>query len=413
MALILLSGFVFSYLLSALLAVDIKRALFVLVFTIFVVLIALSVSVSWGPVSKKYVDRSLLIITWVVVLFGFYQYFGDLLGFSTAVTGLRDLYTKNVFGFPRIQSTGLEPLYYANFLLLPLFYFGAKFINGDDEQPYLITLIATQIVLTVSRGALIAGVVGVVLLLIMTARRSRYTQGIGFLGLTILGLALALNLSNLNFRKNDNQNQPQPQSQAQAVVSQATNLVAQDDRVRNRSLAWSSFMQSPILGIGPGNFNQYARSQFPVYGSLPGYLIVNNEPLELLSEAGIIGFILFIGFIGLLFWRIARMAWKEGASEAGIWPVAITAYLVAMAIQYQTFSTLYIMHLWVVIGIALAITTPGLQSNKLVVESAEEIDVDLIEPKSKHFKKPKPSTKPTKKNTHKSSKSKRKKSPRT
>jgi FtsH-binding integral membrane protein len=40
-----------------------------------------------------------------VSLIGIYQFYGDLWGLSNHLTGLREIYTKEVFGFPRIQST--------------------------------------------------------------------------------------------------------------------------------------------------------------------------------------------------------------------------------------------------------------------------------------------------------------------
>jgi len=387
---VLLGAFIFVYFLAALASGDLKRALFVFVFTLFTALIGASVSLVWNEGMAKKAHKALVYATWIVLIFGFYQYVGDILNLPGNLTGLRDIYTKAVFGFPRIQSVGLEPLYYANFLLLPLFYFGAKFLNGDDERPYLIALIVTQIVLTVSRGALIAGAVGLVTLLILCARRARYTQTIGFIGLVLVGIAIGLNLTgvNANFNTSQNGNNNNPNQVVTAVVDQAINLNAQDDRVRNRDLAIQAFKTKPLLGIGPGNFNQFARDNYEGYRAGGGYVIVNNEPLELLAESGIIGFGLFLGFIGLLWWRIAKLAWLENGSEAGIWPSTIAAYLVAMAIQYQTFSTLYIIHLWVLIGIALALTTPGLRT--LAANSTLSIA-------SSNIKKPKPTKESPKK----------------
>lgn len=372
----LLLAFGFFYLLSALAGTDLKRALTVYAFTMFTLLLSVSVSVITSRVNKQWAEKALLYATWIALIFGFYQFFGDIFSLPSNITGLRDIYTKVVFGIPRIQSVGLEPLYYANFLLLPLLYFSSKFLSGDDERPYLIALIVTQIVLTISRGALIAGATGVITLLILMARKKRYTQSLGLLALIFVGVALALNLTGITIlpdSKTQSGDNVTPNEKAVAVVDQATNLNVQDDRVRNRTLAWEAFKTSPILGIGPGNFNRYARDKYEGYRTNDGsYVIVNNEPLELLAEGGLLGLGFFVAFISLLWWRVTKLAWQSHSSVAGIWPAAISAYFVAMAIQYQTFSTLYIVHLWVVIGIAMALTIPGLMPQTAKVQESKQ-----------------------------------------
>ncbi|MCC7543394.1 O-antigen ligase family protein [bacterium] len=356
----LLFGFMFMYFLSVLLSADLKRAVAVWVFTAFTCFTAVALAFIYRDTKREWINRAIYISTWIVLAFGFYQYFGDLLGLSASWTGLRDIYSKSVLGFPRIQSTGLEPLYYANYLTIPLMYFSVKFLHGDEERPFLIALIATQLVLTVSRGALLAGAAGFILLLIIVARKIRYTQTLGLLGLVLVGVALALNISNFKLPQSST-SQSQSNPSAVRVVEQATNYVPQDDRVRNRELAIRAFMEQPFLGIGPGNFSEYSKRNVELYRSWTGYIIANNEPAELLAEGGIINFSLLLGFFALLWVRILRMSWHNVGPDH-IWPAVIAGFFVTMAIQYQTFSTLYVIHLWVLVGIALALTTPSLQA---------------------------------------------------
>ena len=63
-------------------------------------------------------EKVIMITTLLVCIFGLYQFICDSLGLSTSYTGLRDMYTKMVLGFPRIQSVALEPLYFSNYLQL-------------------------------------------------------------------------------------------------------------------------------------------------------------------------------------------------------------------------------------------------------------------------------------------------------
>lgn len=359
-AFILLGVFLFTYLLSVLVSTDLKRAVAVWIFTAFTCFTALAMAFLYGSANKQWVDRVVYITTCIILIFGFYQFVGDLLGLSPQLTGLRDLYVKSVLGFTRIQSTGLEPLYYANYLTIPLLYFAVKFLRGDDEHPYLLALIATQMILTVSRGAIVAASAGLVVVLIIAARKTRYTQVLGLLGLVLVGVALALNISYFTTRS-PKASTNTAQNNATAVVQQATNYVPQDDRVRNRELALKAFMEQPFLGIGPGNFSNYSKSQVGLYREWGGYIIANNEPAELLAEGGVVNFLLLVSFFALVWWRVVRHAWKLGSYEE-VWTVVISGFLVTMAIQYQTFSTLYVIHLWVLVGIGLALTTPSLQA---------------------------------------------------
>ena len=359
-AFILLMTFLFTYLLSVLVSTDLKRAVAVWIFTTFTCLAGLAMAFLYNDANKRWIDRVIYLTTWIILIFGFYQFIGDSLGVPAQWTGLRELYVKSVLGFTRIQSTGLEPLYYANYLTIPLLYFSVKFLRGDDERPYLLALIATQMILTVSRGAIVAASAGLLLVLIIAGRKARYTQVLGLLGLILAGVALALNISYFSTRPQQTKTTKPVQNNAVAVVQQATNYVPQDDRVRNRELAIDAFKQQPILGIGPGNFSNYSKSQVSIYRDWTGYIIANNEPAELLAEGGIINFVLLLGFFVLVWWRVVRHAWKLQTYEE-VWTVVIAGFFVTMAIQYQTFSTLYVIHLWVLVGIGLALTTPRLQ----------------------------------------------------
>jgi O-antigen ligase len=353
-----LIGFFFSYGLSLLLSTDLKRALSVWCFTAFTALVGVAVGLAWEYRDQAGVRQALRISTWIVLAFGFYQYFGDIFGLSQSWTGLRDIYTKEVFGFPRIQSTGLEPLFYGNFLLIPLFYFANRFLNNIEERPVLLIAIITQIVLTVSRGALFSGAVGLILILLLSFRHiaqwKKLQQQVGLIGLTTLGVVLALLLTNVNnFRVfHRDTTVPTTSPAPVAVINQATNLTSQDDRVRNRTLAWEAFKEHPWLGIGPGNFSAYAKERYVGYQASDGYVVVNNEALELLAEAGIVGFCLFLIFIATILWRLGWV-WLRFSPKEAEWAVVVFVYLVALAIQYQTFSTLYIMHIWVMIGIGM------------------------------------------------------------
>ena len=78
--------------------------------------------------------RYLLISTTISGIFGIYQFLGDFLDFPIILTGLRPQYTKAVFGYPRIQATAIEPLYFAGMLFLPLFFWILILLNRECKE---------------------------------------------------------------------------------------------------------------------------------------------------------------------------------------------------------------------------------------------------------------------------------------
>ncbi len=350
--------FIFFYTLATGLANDFERALLVLAFTCLVIGVAISLSFVVSPDILKKAKVALYWMTVAVLIFGFYQYFGDIFGLPTAWTGLRADYTKAVFGFPRIQSTGLEPLYYANFLMIPLFVFGADFIKNNEPKPILLLAIVAQLSLTVSRGAYAGALLGLIILIIFALRWKAKIQRILSLILVVVsGIVLAYLLTGLEVVKPA---KPQEKSEhkTQAIVQQATNFDTQSDRDLNRELAWQAFSENPLLGIGPGGIDQYLRANAEVYKGTDGRLIANNETLELLAEGGLLSFLALVSSLLWIIWVSLRSIWstKNGSSQWP-WMVGLLCYLVALAVQYQTFSTLYIMHIWVAIGLLMGIVT--------------------------------------------------------
>jgi O-antigen ligase len=149
---------------------------------------------------------------------------------------------------------------------------------------------------------------------------------------------------------------PQEKSEhkTQAIVQQATNFDTQSDRDLNRELAWQAFSENPLLGVGPGGIDKYLRANAEIYQGTDGRLIANNETLELLAEGGVLSFITLVYSLLWMVWVSLRSVWTAN-HESPQWPwmVGLLCYLAGLAVQYQTFSTLYIMHVWVAIGILM------------------------------------------------------------
>jgi len=76
-------------------------------------------------------------------------------------------------------------------------------------------------------------------------------------------------------------------------------------RLYAEKTALEVFSTSPILGIGFGNFENFVESHFtqrPDYS----FLVTHNFYLRILAETGIIGFLVFLSFLGFLFKEFFR-----------------------------------------------------------------------------------------------------------
>jgi O-antigen ligase len=336
---------------SALLSHDLRHGLLITTYTAFVIAIALAVAQIAPRIKAKLLLLALIVPATVACAFGFYQFAGDLMGLPLDVTGLRAPYSGQVFGFPRIQAMSLEPLYFANYLLLPisvLIGIGAL-VRGSWV---LGVLFVTALLLTLSRGGvgalLVVSVLWIGLLLSKhMVRRSAVVAGVGVLGVALTILALVVGVPLLK-------RTPAPKPALASYTDQVTSYEVGNktvDRAYTRRIALQAFAEHPLLGVGPGNYGRYIHGINPKY---PQTQIANNEPAELLAETGAAGLLTLLIFAGLLAWRAFGRLRKQTMKQAALgWGVLF--YLVGVAIQYYSFSTLYVVHIWVAIGLLLGL----------------------------------------------------------
>jgi hypothetical protein len=331
------------------------RSIQVIIVTAMILALAVIIENSAQRFSLSKLFRVLIWTAVVSGVFGFYQFFGDSFNLSTRWTGLRDIYTKSVFGFPRIQSFALEPLFYASFLIVPLMLLLAHLYTGRVRRyNYLILwFLVTLLALTLSRGGIYAAIGGlgvVVMLLIRHGSWKRFVLiiGIGFIA-ALTSLAL---IANFSTTKNGHQGVSNYVSHATTVTSSAGS--ADSDRTLNKALAIQAFKSSPLLGVGIGNFGYYAQRHDPRYVNKP-QVVVNNEYLEVLAETGLLGLLTLGGFIVSLTLRTYR-AWPKLSRESQVWVAALSAALVGSAIQFYAVSTLYLIQVWFVVGLLLSLT---------------------------------------------------------
>ena len=340
----LLAFWLFSLLGSLITSPDIKRSLIILALWAFVFLLYLILSrILANAALREKMYKIILFSSALVCLFGLFQFIGDSFGLSTSVTGLRYEYTKVILGFPRIQSVALEPLYFANFLLVPFFISIVKYVQNKEIFRlyfWISILILTNIILTISRGAFIAlGVSFFIFMIYLLINRYKENYMNKFIGLIIIFLIAIIISFGLITKLNGKQaiSNFADHSVVENVQSDGSAL----DRIGTYKLALKYFAENPVLGIGPGGFGVLTHGS----GSETGYGIVNNEYIEILSENGLIGFLLFFAFLISYVIEYKNKFQKIGSKNKLIF-LGLGLGILAILIQYNFFSTLYIIYIW-------------------------------------------------------------------
>lgn len=338
-------------------AQNFSRSISVFLFNAFVILVSLMLPCLISD--KKILIKIIYVIlasAFVVSLFGLYQFLGDVSGLPPELTGLREQYTKSVFGFPRVQSTALEPLYFANFLLIPialcLSLLLSKNLRSLKKNIFLISLLAlscVSLILTLSRGAYLA--FGALMILFFLIYFKSFFSLKRLLILGLIGVVAAFSV--LGFLKFTGKEKNIGTFLKQAAAFQKG--VAVKERETTYATAWKMIEEQPILGFGPGSFGPYAAVSFHVQPK-EGWLITNNLFLEIWAEEGIFGLASFTALIFILILRTLK-AWqtahlkKESFLKALL--LGLFVAFLSILVQYQTFSILYILHFWFLIGLLL------------------------------------------------------------
>ena len=351
-------------------ASNLKRSLIVFIFVFFVMMVSLVIP---NYVKSK---KCLRKIVWIILLssllvtiFGLYQFAGDMVGLPKEMTGLRSIYTSSVFGFPRVQGTSSEPLYFANFLLIPIGLCLAlvlqrkkdgllnkdklsnccivKLLNSKLFVWVVLGLAILNLVLTLSRGGFLG--MGIVLLLsgIVYFRSLFSFRRILIIGLIVI-MAAGATIYLLKFTRKD--------KNIDVFMRQATEFEEGSSIVERFStyhMAWELIKRNPILGVGIGGFGpEVAKGAHVVPRN--GWLIVNNEYLELWAETGILGLLLFLLLVAIVIIRSIKVWLRSNDVFVKTVVIGLTIAFCGILAQYMTFSILFIMHVWVLIGLIVA-----------------------------------------------------------
>lgn len=391
-------------------AENLSRAIVVFIFLLFAVVFSLIMpQLIRGEKVLKKVILAVLISAVLVSLFGLFQFTGDVVGLPTSITGLREHYTKAVFGFPRIHSTALEPLYFANYLLIPisiavmLFLIKKPVKSGsveisekseekkerliDENKEKLLSenngklsnekaeiyenspsakiqkflesrffyfcvfgLGIIALVLTLSRGGFL-GLAFVLILVFITGFKLIFKPRniVIIAGAFLIAVLLVSSFLYYSGRLN-----------ADIFLEQAASYkggAGVSERYEMYGEALRAFKKHPIIGIGVGNFGPFV-SLNPYHMPEEGWAIVNNETLEIMAETGVLGLAAFALVLAVLISRqIMSIIRSRKFNDRYLWAINVGLLIafIAILVQYQTFSTLYLMHFWFLIGLMVAV----------------------------------------------------------
>ena len=325
---------------------DLNRYLTTEIATIICFLASILVSHFTIDPSKRIKEFLLSIV--IVCSFGVWQFVGDLAGLPTMLTGLREQYTKIVFGFPRIQGTAIEPLYFGGMLLVPLFLTLSKIFDDLKYQKLYrailhFSFIFIVFILTLSKGAWLAFGIGLGLYLVYNSK-SLWLKFIDLKLASFLKIifTLVVVLAGAYFLF----------TPLRAGVDTTVNHVLATfdgnsttivERSRFVDGALELLQTNPILGIGGGQYG----TNFEL-GSDGGFLIVNNAYLEVWLEHGLFALIVFCLFLFLPIFKLLKTK-----SPKNDWIVSGLIFgLISYYVQWFTFSPVFIMPIFILVGLA-------------------------------------------------------------
>ena len=356
--------FAFSFLLSYTQAINKQRAVEVMIS--FILMLVVYLTVTLVAQSRKAIEYALRGIIWGAVvagIVGIFQFLGDMAGLPTAITFLKPGYDKSTMGFARVMAFSQEPLYFANYIFIPgliafiLLLRGqiTKFI-GRFPAVLLLLILLLDFVLAISRGAYLAA--GIVFILILISQASLIFRiktmfiSVAILLTVVCGSYLYLVKSESDALDNFIEHMLVRDVKGESVVS----------RLDATEEAYNMFINHPVLGVGPGNYGPIVQND-PIEKPESGWFIVNNEYMEILAENGLVGIITFLVLIAVVLWRSILAFFRARDEFMKSLLLGMIFALIAILIQYAFFSTIYIFHIWFLIGLIAAVSNFVLNKN--------------------------------------------------
>jgi O-antigen ligase len=370
LALRLFALFVVFNWLSIFWSADATRTVVLAAYWAFLFLLVVSICALFGEqkIHRKEITNPLILGAVTGALFGWFQYLGVTFGLSDNVTLIREMYNADALGFPRMHSLTLEPQFYASTLIAPFLYLFWRVIETPHRIHHMILLFVFVVTffMTVSRGAFFGLVAAAAFLLIIHLLKNHKTSprdvlsvlfrpvlitiiAVGFIAYLVLAYASNTTLVSIETFIDqitigfvDIQIANDGAGVNGLIESSTSGRIYMTERALE---IYSQSLPTTLVGIGAGSFGPLFLSNF---GQGSGNDIVNNQYIEILTELGIIGLVLFLAFLAS-FAQTVRQRTKP-------YQVLLLAILLAYMIQYLFFSLqTNVLHIWLFVGVALGV----------------------------------------------------------
>jgi O-antigen ligase len=326
------------------------------------------------------IKRFLFFSYYIVAAWCLWQIAGEAFGVPSSLTLLPTMYNADVFGIARPTGFALEPQFLASLLLPPLLWLiwrriGVKYPSLPRGDTWMLVILSGLLILTLSRGGMLAFIVGLLCIAIFSSHGSikRWAKTFGLLA---LGAALALSIIFGFAGANRSTNISGYQSISRVMNHLSFSMISlPTDKDKDLTLTpsapttnnnhsagyvasstdsrlgmseqalklWTRDPATTVFGVGTGGFGTalYEAHQADSLGS-----IVNNMYIEQLVETGLIGLILLLAFCISLLIVVYRSR-----------QFVLLAILVACFVQWSFFSgNANVIHMWVVIAIAISVS---------------------------------------------------------
>jgi len=300
---------------------------------------------------KEKINKAINIIllsSSTVSLYGIHQYLMHFLG-----KGGRVWFYSSALGdlIPKIESVS-NPNQFSNYLLVcipltitMLFYEKKGFKKTILITVTLINLLA--LMLTYSRGAILGLFSALAVLFIYQKTKiMKLIKIVLFTLLLVWILNFLVNWHSLNIR-------------IASIFDLASE--ANQERITLHKTALTMLAEHPIIGVGIGNFRFLFSLERPID--------IHNTLLQIWVENGTIGLIFFIWILERFFRNMVKaLKITKDIYWRGI-ILGITASAVGIFVQSVTEYILYAMHVWVLLGIGLAVCRVSSTTDKQYIKS--------------------------------------------
>lgn len=255
---------------------------------------------------------------------------------------------------PRVRSTFVEPLNFANYLLVVLAGLWAASRITTTPRRYQIALLGVLMLFLIavnSRGAIFGAAVGVVALFVFAKAPGHVVRTVGrvavFVAVLVALFVVVLPLA-------------VPGISPDWLVDFFTVRLGAALSARGR--VWADLqdvggvvLANPLFGVGFGNLPFYLASL--VEGADSGVVDAGSVYTRLAAETGLVGLVCYLGFLASTLLALVRCG-RDASRGSVTQTLSKALYFVIVADAVQRVANVGIatdVHLWVILGLALGV----------------------------------------------------------